>query len=87
MPAYIGKFLRKQSKIPNLEARVLVHEDTEESIQGGIAGEHYHLSAAELAQALTPAINDIYEPIMIGGALVTTVAGDLLMADGGHDAA
>lgn len=72
-----------------------IHESLSQNIQGGSAGEHYHLTAAELANVQTipnltarlavveiAIAKPIYEPVMVSGELALTNSGDLLMAIG-----
>lgn len=71
----------------------VVHERAAELIQGGSAGQHYHLTAMELSSisaipGIVGAVSSTVagasislrdEPIMIGGAYLTVTNGDILM--------
>lgn len=50
--AYINAFLSKNKSVPNLTPFVVVHERPAELIQGGEPGDHYHVTAAQVASLL-----------------------------------
>lgn len=76
MSAYDNRFLIKKIRttIPPI-----IHEDDSQNIQGGIEGEHYHLTAIEhtLVQRL---VVHISEPVASGGELIFADNGDCVVA-------
>lgn len=65
-------------QLPNV---ALIHEDPSQDVQGGLPGEHYHLSATAYQGLLNLLRNPTYaEPIMTrGGAIMTALSGDIMM--------
>ncbi len=68
----------------------LIHETVEQEIQGGKAGQHYHLTAAQHAfltafyeiGLVLPDVK-IYEPVCAGNEIIFADGGDCVMAWGG----
>lgn len=84
MRAYEPGF-RLKRPIGTLFESSLVHEDPKQLIQGGSAGEHYHVTTAELArlqELVNPGI-PIYEPVTAAGEILFDNNGDVLMDHGG----
>lgn len=81
-PAYIES--SKNAVLP------IIHDLDSQLIQGGIAGQHYHLTLSELQkmQVLTAIVDKIventqriYEPAMLASGDINTLAsGDIVMA-------
>jgi hypothetical protein len=85
MSAYKPTFISKTTNIPSIGRVVLMHEDPAQQIQGGSPGEHYHLTAAQVAQT---AQHKVYEPVYINGEPVFVGDPlDILVAWGGKYAA
>lgn len=65
------------------EALPNIHEEPTQDIQGGAAGEHYHVTAAE-GEYLTQQYNDpdIFEPIIVVGEIILDGNGDIVMGRG-----
>lgn len=72
--------------IAPIEIAVLVHDDPLQQIQGGIAGQHYHLTSTQhsLVAGLATTGIPIFEPVAISGELVYDGTGDVLVDIGGY---
>lgn len=68
------------SAVPGLDIP-LVHEDPSQRIQGGLPGQHYHLSKELYQWLISDSQNQFYaEPIMtLGGEIITSLTGDIAM--------
>lgn len=63
---------------------VLVHEDPDELIQGGLPGEHFHLNASQYSVINNNIHLKIYEPVSNDTAeILFNDDGDVLMEWGG----
>ena len=83
MSAYNGTFIYKTaSNTPLIGSYIPVHESIGEGIQGGISGEHYHLTVIQHAavQKLETIGIKLYEPLSIFSELVYSTDGQVLMS-------